>query len=88
MILGIPLCLSIIFLGMSSKASIINSPLLSFEITQQGSNGLYLKYLMAAYLAIFAVSMLTQFTSYFMSNSYKIIENFNQKVASEYNFKR
>ena len=88
LILGIPLCLSIIFLGMSSKASIINSPLLSFEITQQGSNGLYLKYLMAAYLAIFAVSMLTQFTSYFMSNSYKIIENFNQKVASEYNFKR
>ncbi len=82
-ILGIPLCLSIIFLGMSSKASIINSPLLSFEITQQGSNGLYLKYLMAAYLAIFAVSMLTQFTSYFMSNSYKIIENFNRKVVSE-----
>ena len=82
-ILGIPLCLSIIFLGMSSKASIINSPLLSFEITQQGSNGLYLKYLMAAYLAIFAISMLTQFTSYFMSNSYKIIENFNRKVVSE-----
>ena len=82
-ILGIPLCLSIIFLGMSSKASIINSPLLSFEITQQGSNGLYLKYLMAAYLAIFAVSMLTQFTSYFMSNSYKIIENFNRKPISE-----
>ena len=74
-ILGIPLCLSIIFLGMSSKASIINSPLLSFEVTQQGSSGLYLKYLMAAYLAIFAVSMLTQFTSYFMSNVYKILEN-------------
>ena len=33
---GIPLCLIILFLGMSSKASIINSPLLSFEITQQG----------------------------------------------------
>ena len=74
-ILGIPLCLCIIFLGMSSKASIINSPLLSFEVTQQGSSGLYLKYLMAAYLAIFAVSMLTQFTSYFMSNTYKILEN-------------
>ena len=77
-ILGIPLCLCIIFLGMSSKASIINSPLLSFEITQQGSSGLYLKYLMAAYLAIFAVSMLTQFTSYFMSNSYKILESSKQ----------
>jgi len=74
-ILGIPLCLCIIFLGMSSKASIINSPLLSFEVTQQGSSGLYLKYLMAAYLAIFAVSMLIQFTSYFMSNTYKILKN-------------
>jgi len=74
-ILGIPLCLCIIFLGMSSKASIINGPLLSFEVTQQGSSGLYLKYLMAAYLAIFAVSMLIQFTSYFMSNTYKILEN-------------
>ena len=42
-----------------------------------------IKYLMAAYLAIFAVSMLTQFTSYFMSNSYKIIENFNRKAISE-----
>jgi len=73
-ILGIPLCLCIIFLGMSSKASIINSPLLAFEVTQQGSSGLYLKYLMAAYLAIFAVTMLTQFTSYFMSNSQKILE--------------
>ncbi|MDP6229120.1 MAG: TRAP transporter small permease subunit, partial [Candidatus Marinimicrobia bacterium] len=51
---GIPLCLTILFLGMSGKASIINSPLLSFEITQQGSSGLYVKYLMAAFLAIFA----------------------------------
>ena len=72
---GIPLCLTILFLGMSSKASIINSPLLSFEITQQGSSGLYVKYLMAAFLAIFALSMLTQFTSYFMKNFNKIINS-------------
>ena len=72
---GIPLCLTILFLGMSGKASIINSPLLSFEITQQGSSGLYVKYLMAAFLAIFALSMLTQFTSYFMKNFNKIINS-------------
>ena len=72
---GIPLCLTILFLGMSSKASIINSPLLSFEVTQQGSSGLYVKYLMAAFLAIFALSMLAQFTSYFMKNSNKIINS-------------
>tara|TARA_B100001540_G_scaffold5446_1_gene4799 strand:- start:1363 stop:2346 length:984 start_codon:yes stop_codon:yes gene_type:complete len=73
--LGIPLCLIVLFLGMGGKASIINGPVISFEITQQGSNGLYLLYLMAVYLAVFAVSMLTQFTSYFMSSSYKLLKN-------------
>ena len=75
LVLGIPLCLIVIFLGMINKASIINGPVLSFEITQQGSNGLYLLYLMAIYLAVFAVSMLTQFTSYFMSSSHKLLKN-------------
>ena len=75
LLLGIPLCLSVLFLGMSNKASIINGPVISFEVTQQGSNGLYLLYLMAVYLAVFAVSMLTQFTSYFMSSTYKILKN-------------
>ena len=75
LILGIPLCLIVIFLGMGGKASIINGPVISFEITQQGSNGLYLLYLMAVYLAVFAVSMLTQFTSYFMSSSHKLLKN-------------
>ena len=75
LILGIPLCLIVIFLGMSSKASIINGPVISFEITQQGSNGLYLLYLMAVYLAVFALTMLIQFTSYFMGSSHKLLEN-------------
>ncbi len=75
LVLGIPLCLIVIFLGMGGKASIINGPVISFEITQQGSNGLYLLYLMAIYLAVFAVSMLIQFTSYFMSSSHKLLKN-------------
>jgi TRAP-type mannitol/chloroaromatic compound transport system permease small subunit len=75
LVLGIPLCLIVIFLGMSSKASIINGPVISFEITQQGSNGLYLLYLMAVYLAVFALTMLIQFTSYFMGSSYKILKS-------------
>ena len=75
LVLGIPLCLIVIFLGMINKASIINGPVLSFEITQQGSNGLYLLYLMAIFLAVFAVSMLPQFTSYFMSSSHKLLKN-------------
>ena len=75
LILGIPLCLIVLFLGMGGKASIINGPVISFEITQQGSNGLYLLYLMAIYLAVFAVTMLIQFTSYFMSSSHKLLNN-------------
>ena len=75
LILGIPLCLIVIFLGMGGKASIINGPVISFEITQQGSNGLYLLYLMAVYLAVFAVTMLTQFTSYFMSSTHTLLKN-------------
>ena len=63
-----------LYLGMGGKASIINGPVISFEITQQGSNGLYLLYLMAVYLAVFAVTMLTQFTSYFMSSSYILLK--------------
>ena len=75
LLFGIPLCLIIIFLGMGGKASIINGPVISFEITQQGSNGLYLLYLMAVYLAVFAVTMLIQFTSYFMDSSHKLLKN-------------
>ena len=75
LILGIPLCLIVLFLGMGGRASIINGPVISFEITQQGSNGLYLLYLMAIYLAVFAVTMLIQFTSYFMSSSHKLIKD-------------
>ena len=74
LVLGIPLCLIILFLGMGGKASIINGPVISFEITQQGSNGLYLLYLMAIYLAVFGVTMLIQFTSYFMGSSYKLLK--------------
>ena len=74
-LLGIPLCLIVIFLGLNGKASIINGPVVAFEVTQQGSNGLYLLYLMAVYLAIFAITMLLQFTSFFMSSGYKILNS-------------
>ena len=65
--LGLPLCWNILIQGMSGKGSIINSPLLSFEISQSGF-GMYTKYLMAAYLIIFAVSMAIQFVSFMLTN--------------------
>lgn len=66
MFLGISLCWTILLVGMANKASIINSPVFNFEITQQGF-GMYVKYLMAAFLGIFAVSMMIQFCSYFLA---------------------
>lgn len=65
--LGAPLCWVIITLGMWSKAAVINSPILSFEVTQAGF-GMFVKYLMAGFLAVFALSMLAQFMNYFLAN--------------------
>ena len=62
-VLGIPLCWTILATGMWGRGSSINSPLLSFEISQSGF-GMYVKYLMAGLLVVFAVSMAVQFMSY------------------------
>ena len=64
--LGWPLCWIILTQGMWAKGSSINSPLLSFEISQSGF-GMYVKYLMAGFLVVFAVSMIMQFSSYFLN---------------------
>ena len=56
---------TIIILGMSKPTSIITNPILSLEVTQSGF-GMYIKYLMAGFLAVFAVSMAIQFTGYFL----------------------
>ena len=63
---GMPLCWLILTLGLSSKSSLINSPMLNFETSMSGF-GMYVKYLMAAFLIVFALSMLIQFTSYFFN---------------------
>lgn len=64
-LLALPLLAIILTLGMWEKSSIINSPLFSFEISQS-SYGLYIKYLMAGFLVVFAVSMLLEFISYLL----------------------
>jgi hypothetical protein len=55
----------ILVVGFESKAAIINSALLAYETSQSGF-GMYVKYLMAGFLAVFALSMLVQFMSYFL----------------------
>lgn len=62
LVLGIVICWTILVLGMGSGTSIIMAPLLNFEVTQTGF-GMYVKYLMAGFLALFAVTMLIQFAA-------------------------
>ena len=67
-ILGVSTSITIIFIGFNGKQSIINSPVLNFEITQQGSVGMFIKYHLALFLAIYAITMLIQFISYFFES--------------------
>lgn len=66
-LLGMTFCWVILVLGMATRSSIINAPLVSYEITQSGF-GLYVKYLMAGFLGVFAVSMLVQFCAYLLDS--------------------
>ncbi|MDF2371057.1 MAG: TRAP transporter small permease subunit [Rhizobiaceae bacterium] len=63
--MGLTFCWTILIVGMGQKTSIINSPVLNFETTQAGF-GMYVKYMMAGFLGIFAISMMIQFVSYLM----------------------
>lgn len=62
LLLGMTLCWTILILGLGSKTSIIYAPLANVEVSQSGF-GLYTKYLMAGFLAVFAATMLVQFVS-------------------------
>jgi TRAP-type mannitol/chloroaromatic compound transport system permease small subunit len=66
-LLGLPLCWTIMTLGMDTRQSSLVSPIINFEMSQSGY-GLYVKYLMAGFLLVFAVSMAFQFISYMLSN--------------------
>ena len=65
--LGIPLCLTIFLKGMACKQCVLNQPIMNFE-TSQSTQGMNIKYLMAAFLIIFALTMLIQFVIYFLKS--------------------
>ena len=67
MLLGVPLCWIILTMGMWTKGSSLANPMLNFEISQSGF-GMYVKYLMAGLLVIFALSMAAQFSAYFLES--------------------
>lgn len=66
-LMGMSLCWAILIVGMSSPTAIINSPLMNFEVSQSGF-GMYTKYWMAGFLAVFAISMQIQFVSYLLES--------------------
>jgi TRAP-type mannitol/chloroaromatic compound transport system permease small subunit len=65
LLLGIPLCWVVLAVGFGQRSSIITNPLLSIEVSQSGF-GMYVKYLLAAFLAIFAITMMIQFAAYIL----------------------
>ncbi len=65
---GVPLCWIILTRGLWTKATMINAPLINYEVSQSGY-GMYVKYLMAGFLLVYAVSMMVQFCSSFLSNA-------------------
>jgi TRAP-type mannitol/chloroaromatic compound transport system permease small subunit len=67
LLLGMTLCVTVLAIGMAGKSSIINSALLSFEVSQSGF-GMYVKYLMAGFLGIFAITMMIQFAAYILES--------------------
>ena len=63
-LLGMTTSWAIILVGMGNKQSILNSPVANFEVSQTGTAGMFIKYQMAVFLSVFAVTMLIQFISY------------------------
>ncbi len=81
LLLGIPLCFTILILGTGTRQSSLSSPIINFEISQS-AYGLFVKYLMAGFLIIFAVSMAIQFISYFLRNSALLLNDEKAKPVA------
>jgi TRAP-type mannitol/chloroaromatic compound transport system permease small subunit len=65
LILGLPLCWVILVVGMGQSTAIITSPILRLEVSQSGF-GMYVKYLLASFLLIYASTMMIQFAAYLL----------------------
>lgn len=64
-VLGVTLCWVVLIVGMGGANAVINAPVLNWETTQTGFS-MYVKYMMAGFLAVFAISMMIQFVSYML----------------------
>ena len=66
-VLGMLLCWTILIIGFGGSSSIIVGPILVYEVTQSGF-GMYVKYFMAGFLGVFAVTMMIQFVAQFLES--------------------
>jgi len=81
-LLGVVTMVIVVLIGFNGKTSIINSPLLVFEITNQGINGMFIKYQMAMFLGIFGATMLVQFVVQFFESLADINEEPGKRDTS------
>ena len=80
-LLGVPLCWVIMVSGMWDKSNLINAPLLTFEVSQSGY-GLYVKYLMAGFLLVYALTMMIQFLGYTLRSAAVLAGDPDARTAS------
>lgn len=66
--LGLSTSLTIIVIAFNGKYSIINKPVMSFEVSQTGTVGMFVKYQLALFLGIFGITMAVQFVSYMLES--------------------
>ena len=81
-LLGVVTMVVVVLIGFNGKTSVINSPLLVFEITNQGINGMFIKYQMAMFLGIFGATMLVQFIVQFFESLADINEEPGKRDTS------
>lgn len=79
--LGLPVCWTILYYGTGTKQSSLIAPILSFEVSSSGY-GMYIKYLMASFLIIYAVSMALVFVSIFLKSSAYLLNEKDAELPS------
>ncbi len=80
-LLGMSTAWTILIVGLAGKNSMINAPALTFEVSQSGNAGMFVKYQLAAFIGLFALTMLIQFVSYFLLAMADLSENADESAT-------
>ena len=82
-VLGVSTGFTIVIIAFNGKFSIINKPLLSFEVSQTGTVGMFIKYQLAVFLGVFGITMIIQFISYFFESYSDFKGNGKKRTAGQ-----